>query len=258
MKKRAKKSTQSHLRCDFSLRHYEEILDGFKQSGYRWSFFTGSPDQKEKRVYLRHDVDLALERALALSRVEHKKGFRSTYFIRTAAPFYNPFDPAFARIILELSRLGHQLGLHFEGEFARETEILKQVTMLQGYFPVRPVVSLHRPPASVRNKKFKHVISTYAPLFFSETKYLSDSGGKWREGCPCQWLKDSSPQNVQVLTHPIWWGYGEITPVEKLHKWLGEKEKYFKKCLKEDFPKAYAKKSRHENFSRVSRTPGRS
>jgi hypothetical protein len=42
----------------------------------------------------------------------------------------------------------------------------------------------------------------YDKLFFEDFKYLSDSGGNWREG---HWGKFVNEYElIQVLTHPVW------------------------------------------------------
>ena len=43
----------------------------------------------------------------------------------------------------------------------------------------------------------------YAPLFTQNSKYLSDSGARWREGCICRWLGQGD--HFTVLVHPVWW-----------------------------------------------------
>ncbi|MDH3361128.1 MAG: hypothetical protein OEL51_02070, partial [Nitrosopumilus sp.] len=36
-----------------------------------------------------------------------------------------------------------------------------------------------------------------------QTKYISDSGRYWREGCMCKHI--NKHEKLQILTHPIWW-----------------------------------------------------
>jgi hypothetical protein len=37
----------------------------------------------------------------------------------------------------------------------------------------------------------------------TEMKYLSESGGRWRESCFHNWI--NQVDRLQVLVHPFWW-----------------------------------------------------
>ena len=52
--------------------------------------------------------------------------------------------------------------------------------------------------------------------FMVHRKYISDSGGHWREGCACQWL--GIENHLTILTHPIWWFRMEEDPQVILEK----------------------------------------
>lgn len=229
------------IKCNFSFKHYREILNLLKKLNYKFSFFSELPTKIKKRVYLRHDVDLSLEKALQIALIEHQQGIHSTYFVRFSSPFYNVFDPIYSKIIKKIIGLGHQTGLHFEGDIYGtknltkdiiEKEVLCQLKILKNYFNIKPVVSFHRPSNFVFNREFKNFTNTYKSIFFQEIKYLSDSKGNWREGCVCKLLRSSSfPQNLQILTHPIWWGKEERRPNKHLKYYLKEKFQYLDKSL---------------------------
>jgi len=236
------------IKCDFSLRHYQEILDLFKERGYKFCFFSEAPDKKTKKVYLRHDIDYSPETALRLAQIEYQKKIHSTYFIRLSAPFYNIFESKNAKIIKKIINLGHQIGLHFEINLSKKTierEITNQIKVIQLYFDIEKIVSFHRPPKYILNQKFKNFISSYEAKFFKEIKYLSDSCGHeslWKEGCVCQWLKSQScPRDLQILIHPIWWGRKEKDPNKYLHQYLKGKVKYLDNSLAKNL-KIYKKK----------------
>jgi hypothetical protein len=170
----------------------------------------------------------------------------STFFIRLSSPFYNIFDPTFYKIIKEIKSLGHQIGLHYEGNLddgsVKEKEIEKDIQILQNRFNAERVISFHRPPKSVLGKRFKNFLSAYQPEFFCKIKYLSDSKGNWREGCICKWLNSLSlPENMQILVHPIWWGRKEKDANLHLQQWLKGKFKYLDDSLAKD-SKPYKKK----------------
>lgn len=47
--------------------------------------------------------------------------------------------------------------------------------------------------------------------------YISDSGGRWREGSPIESIGTADPTRpFQLLTHPVWWGAGHAPPRERL------------------------------------------
>jgi hypothetical protein len=50
----------------------------------------------------------------------------------------------------------------------------------------------------------------YTPRFIEGFKYLSDSNGRWREGCLCNHL--GRHDRFCVLIHPFWWF--DKSPVE--------------------------------------------
>ena len=59
---------------------------------------------------LRHDVDLRLQSAIELARIEHDRGLRATYFLLHTAPYWTGEElvPAARR----LQELGHEVGFH--------------------------------------------------------------------------------------------------------------------------------------------------
>lgn len=62
-------------------------------------------------IGLRHDVDNAIEPAVAFARWEAARGYTSTYFILHTAPYWS--DKALLRRSLdEIAALGHEIGIH--------------------------------------------------------------------------------------------------------------------------------------------------
>ena len=49
-------------KCDFTLRHYENILKSAKRKGFKFAFFI-ERNPSQKTIYLRHDIDVFLENA---------------------------------------------------------------------------------------------------------------------------------------------------------------------------------------------------
>ncbi len=206
--------------CGFSFDHYSYIMSQFLQRGYQFLHFTDAP-KAEKYIYLRHDVDRSLEKALALALLEQQLGIKATYFVRLHSRYYNCYSFPGLKALREIRSAGHEIGLHTEfydlakifGDdgmkvFAREKRILEDILEQ----PVR-VFSPHRTSGSTNTDEIhRHlkalrsahdVLCTFDDQFQRDIKYISDSSGIWREGCPCGYL--GTYPRLQILIHPIWW-----------------------------------------------------
>lgn len=91
----------------FTYAEYERFLDrlaGREVAPLR-EFARGAGD-----LALRHDVDLRLESALRLARLEASRGLRATYFVLHTAPYWNDRD--LVPRVRSLQELGHEIGFH--------------------------------------------------------------------------------------------------------------------------------------------------
>lgn len=234
------KESNSDMKCPFTLEHYREVLEIAKSNGYVFlGFHDPLPPKGGKAIYLRHDIDVCLEEALAMASLEAELGIRSTYFVLVNSPLYNPLAADSVELITQIQEKGHWIGLHFDPILLTSSDgdlLEKEVQTFLEFFRNRlglvPVVSFHRPIPRVLGMNFQAFFSTYSGPFFSEIKYISDSRGIWREGCPCQALKEQTYVALQMLVHPIWWRQSESeSPNERLYTLLGERLKRFKGYL---------------------------
>jgi len=194
---------------EFTYDWYQSLLE---QLSCECRSFTEPPE--DGTVHVRHDVDLSIDDALEMARIEAAAGITSTYCILLTSPIYNPLDTENAEKIREIESLGHDIGLHFDTHnywdhddpqpndiiqerVHKEQEALELVTA-----DLSPAVSFHRPPSWVLGREFNTFQSTYAPMFFSEIEYTADSSQRWREEPPS--LPDI-PTPAQLLTHPGLW-----------------------------------------------------
>jgi hypothetical protein len=69
-----------------------------------------SHDAQHVLVGIRHDVDVSLDSALELARIENHRGIRATFFVLHSAPYWH--RPDLIDRLLELQRLGHEVGWH--------------------------------------------------------------------------------------------------------------------------------------------------
>jgi len=209
------------MECNFTLKHYRNIISLAKNKGYIFSRFKDYDHNKDKKrlILLRHDVDIHIGNALTFAKIEKKLDVVSTFFIRLHAP-YNVFSFDNYSILKKIISLGHEIGLHYEPDFF---SIFNEKDIIQTFNRDRSVleniinkkisgISTHEPNRSFSKlpldelflKKIKLKYYAYQPKFVKELKYISDSGGRWREGCLCGFIKKEVPK-ISVLIHPVWW-----------------------------------------------------
>jgi hypothetical protein len=185
-------------------------------------------------LFLRHDVDVSLERAVRVAAIESECGVRSAYMILNAAPCYSLRDGAARTAIRRLIQLGHEVGLHFdypdeerrsqtdparlEAEIDRAALELEEVAGAPveslSFYP--PVAFVIRGPLRVAGR-----INAYAASLME--RYISDSKGSWREGEPLPAIESpDGPRILQVLTHPIWWGSEHRSRHDRLDEFVEE------------------------------------
>lgn len=164
----------------------------------------------ERALLLRHDIDDRPKWIEPMARVEADRGATSTYCLQVRSRFYALDDEA-DRAVRTLRACGHELGLHFDSsDMASDDEVLegveREAALLEDRYemPVR-VVSFHMP--GVRPVGHLELgdgrINTYAPRFFSEIAYLSDSNQNFRGKDPETELRAAT--RIQFLTHPTLW-----------------------------------------------------
>ncbi len=209
-----------HIPCGFSFAHYGDLMKGYQQHRFQFVFFT-DPPPTGRYIYLRHDVDRSLEKALALAQWEQELGVKSTYFVRLHSRYYNCYSFPGLKALRAIMARGHEIGLHTEfydhakifgddgaAVFAKEKRILEEIIER----PVR-VFSPHRTSGSTNTAEIRlhleqlrrdnNMLCTFDDQFHGDVKYLSDSSAIWREGCPCGYL--DRHERLQLLIHPIWW-----------------------------------------------------
>lgn len=212
----------------FSGSDYRQLLLALQELGYR-DVALAELDPDEQQMFVRHDVDLSLEHAFRLGKVEQELGVHSTFYVLLSTEIYNLSSAQSRRLLAGLIAQGHTVGLHFdvtvyhdedraelENRAADECHILEQLT---GH-PVSSI-SFHRPMKEFLNLpgNFAGRRHTYEPQFFSAVGYVSDSNGGWRHGHPLDHPAVVGRRGLQLLTHPIWWMQTEpLGPVEVMER----------------------------------------
>lgn len=197
--------------CALSVGHYADLLRAATGAGYSFRLFS-APESPGRAFYMRHDVDLDVFAARDMARLEAEAGVQATYFLMPTSCYYNLWSVPVREAAQEIESLGGDVQLHFDaGPFADlsmealEEEIATQARWLGDLLGGKEItaVSFHRPLPAVVGTPLRRFTSTYAPRYFSEMRYISDSAGAWRDGCVCGLL--GREERIHCLVHPIWW-----------------------------------------------------
>lgn len=186
------------------------------------------------RIFVRHDVDVSLSRAVSLARHERRWTIPATYHVMLDSPFYDVGSTPSRDALAELADLGHEVGLHYNVDArmmrtasaeAREADMVQACEELERFTgqAVRSL-SFHLPMPELMGGPLRVAgrVSGYANELFAW--YLSDSRGRWREGEPVAGLVRPRGPNLQILIHPVWWGEQHAAPPARLHELLTELE----------------------------------
>jgi hypothetical protein len=187
-------------------------------------------------AFIRHDVDVSLERALIMARIEKKLGVKATYMIMPNSTLYHLENDDSRKILHELSTLDHEIGLHFNLHYAylkKEPKLneieshveyaLEETENVTG-FKIKSV-SYHRPlnewmgcAREEGSLKMCGRIDAYSKELMKW--YMSDSKGRWKDGEPLPRLKNPEGALLHLLIHPIWWGETHMKAEERLSEFF--------------------------------------
>ena len=179
------------MSCTFDLAHYAEILDAAKAGGYRFAFFDREPEPGT--IVLRHDVDLSLDAALTIARLEADADVAASYFLMTRSEFYNLDSASGYAAVAQLRELGHRVGLHAVWPHVDHDERFD------------PVLAWHNPDPEYMRLPVKGLVNVMEAPWADV--YRSDSNQHWRHGCPHDELRTGAFDRLQLLIHPEIWAY---------------------------------------------------
>lgn len=170
----------------------------------------------DKCVILRHDIDMDLNQALTAANLEFELGISSTYFLLLSGDLYNLFSKKSRKMVKEIEKLGHAIGLHFDesvyledmGNTDRIIKNIKKEAKIMSELLERDIkcFSYHRPSQTVlqANIEIEGLVNVYGKVFFHDFKYLSDSRMHWREPVS-DIIKSGRYKKLHILTHPFWY-----------------------------------------------------
>jgi len=205
---------------EYRLDSYASLLRSFQAAGYTFGGFNPDDPPSDSEILLRHDVDLSLGRAVAMAERERELGVQSTYCVLISAPVYDLTRPQNVRALQRIAKLGHDIALHFDTRVywaddepdpeSVAARVRDELGVLSRLIETEvATASFHIPPAWVLDRTFEGFTNTYAPPFFSEIDYRSDSGQKW---CSTDPFPDGLPERFQLLVHPGLW-YDDHRPM---------------------------------------------
>lgn len=229
------------MRDEFSLEAYAGLLSALRELGYRDVEFPEA-NPETAHVIVRHDVDMTLDSAVRVAKIEAELGVRADYFVLLRSELYNPFSAQGERDLRRIVELGHRIGLHFDASLYPEADpdgldrhCAAECTLLESWLgiPVR-MVSFHR-PAPVFLGMERDIGGrghTYQPRYFKQIAYCSDSRGGWHHGHPLDLVGAIGGRALQLLTHPVWWdSEGRETPVQRLNRLAAERHDRYRSEL---------------------------
>jgi hypothetical protein len=203
-------------------------------SRHRFAVLSSAPEalaSPEPVAFLRHDVDVSLDRARVLAEREAEWGVKATYHVMLSCPFYELSSPASRAALAAIGALGHEIGLHFhppvDGEMtepaAADDALARACERFEEGSGITPrSVSFHLPAQAMIGGPLVvgGCVNAYAkPLL---EWYLSDSRARWREGEPTASLDAPRARHLQLLVHPLWWGEHNVAPGVRLHALVEE------------------------------------
>jgi hypothetical protein len=194
------------MTCSFDLTHYAELLDAARAGGYRFAAFGEGPEEGD--LFLRHDVDLALDAAMRMAELEAEAGATATYFLMTESVFYNLASTEGVATVAGLRALGHRVGLH---------AVYPRVALDDRF---DAIVAGHNPDPEYMRAPIDGAINVMGERYFDPARYRSDSNQRWRSGCPHAELRAASFPWLQVLVHPEIWVYAGATMGETMRSML--------------------------------------
>ena len=178
--------------ADFTFAVYKNLLKKLLSKGYlieSFESFVSSPEQKGKRIVLRHDVDRHSRNAIKMAEIEYNLGIKSTYYFRIAPKvFVN-------EVVSKIVELGHEIGYHYEdmdlakGDIDKAYQLFEiHLNHVREFYPVK-TICMHGSPMSkwdnrsiwekYEYKKLDIIAEPYLDVDYNKVLYLTDTGRKW-------------------------------------------------------------------------------
>jgi len=215
---------------EFTLRSYVKLLKYLNKT-YTIVPFCRIPREDIPYLILRHDIDVSLSSALKMARIERKMGIKSTYFVLFSSAFYNLFEGDSILILNQISRLGHEIGLHYDpAQYKLYNKNPKKTLQIEiqllEYFLGKKVYSIARHGPWNRDPfaAIKRYINANHPRFRTPS-FIHDSDRAWTPVNDLIKLLNDPPRRVQLLIHPENWQEDRISREALLERFFRDLEK---------------------------------
>jgi hypothetical protein len=212
---------------DFTEKDFRRLVQLAKTKYPFATYDQVNPSEGNRFILWRHDIDFSVHRAHALAKIEQEEGITATYLVWLGSEFYNVFEEETRETLKDIPRMGHTIGLHFNTpayDIKSQEDLIKALSfekeILENLLDIEiKVFSFHRPmPEILKYNRFKYagMVNTYAEYFQEQVGYCSDSNGYWRHRRLQEVLEKAGEEQLQVLTHPVWWQPTVMAPKERV------------------------------------------
>ncbi|MAR62460.1 MAG: hypothetical protein CMC45_01100 [Flavobacteriaceae bacterium] len=191
--------------------NYSSFIEKFHKKGYKSYFFEEFDNKKNNQLIIRHDIDLDIDLALEIAQIENAINAKSTYFFLIRSESYNLLSIENIEKVKKIRDLGHKISIHFDLMIYKDVHegLNKEIEIFENFFDEKiEIISIHRPNKDFLNnpENFFNVRTSYENKFTKDNiSYFADSSGLFRFGNPLDSLDFKENQNIQLLTHPVWW-----------------------------------------------------
>lgn len=206
----------------------KRVLSEFSDNSYDFVLDPSLLKSGSGKVFLRHDIDVDLQRAITLRNFEIELGYHGVYFVMVNSPFYNPLSGDSLRSIQEFLDKNTCIGLHayitnlveWEKQIERQKQVLetvigKPISLLSFHHPTRETIEL--------NLSKMDILNVYTLNQTNDISYFSDSNMNLDfEGLTAA---ISANRNIHLLIHPVWWIDGFDDPSQLWPELISEKTK---------------------------------
>jgi hypothetical protein len=203
----------SNLDFNFSYNSLVNTLHGIRRIRPITSFEMFNSDS----LILRFDVDYSLSNIEELAQLIAPEIESCTFFFLVSSDQYNLGGKLGKSIFSALDSLGYEIGLHFDSELYRNSNILELSNNLKNEIDVLEqfsskqinVYSLHNPSVNGFLDFDVKLKSAYDSKYFGPDKYRSDSRMKFPKDLD-SFLTKHKEDCFQLLLHPEHYGRGDF------------------------------------------------
>lgn len=235
-------------KLNFNLSTYTWFLKKFKECGFGFQLISEMKHRNDENVvFLRHDVDLHISLVRELAQLESSMNISATYYVPLTLHF-NVLFPENKKIINDLLKLGHKIGLHYDLEtypcdcYKARKHLDWEVNILSDILGQSvDTIAMHQPHKGLPDpfQCIDKYVNPHDPRYQNELIYISDSCRAWRDEMILSFFCDNPPSRLLLTTHPELWLDGKINDrMDYLNEVLIKKgtsqhKDYFNKNIRE-------------------------